>query len=239
MPLFPYYTKCAHRFDSKCPAILVEGLKASYPDLDNLVLDGIGLKVARGEKVALLGANGAGKSTLFKALVGAIPVLEGSVKILGHPVAACQHQVTYLAQRSEIDWSFPVSLYKLVLSGAYIHQGWGLWPTQEQKDLAHRSMARLQIDHLADRQIGKLSVGQQQRGLIARALVQGAQVYLLDEPFNAVDQQTISILRDVFIQLREEGNALLVATHDKERLKDFFDRAVVLQDNRTLVEVEL
>lgn len=238
-PIFPYYRKCAHKFDFNAPAVFVEGLTASYAGLGSIVLDHISFHIAKGERVALLGVNGAGKSTLLKSLVGIIPSISGTIRLLGHPVAACQHHVTYLSQRSEIDWGFPVSLYKLVLSGSYIHQGWFKRPTQEQKDLAYSALRRLKIDHLAQRQIGQLSVGQQQRGLLARALVQKAEVYLLDEPFNAVDEETKDIIKEVFLQLQKEGKTLFVATHDKDHLKDFFDRALILEDSSTLREVSI
>ena len=166
------------------------------------VLTGVTLTVPVGAQVALIGANGAGKSTLFKAVAGLLPVRKGEVRIYGRPIGACHHRVAYLPQRSEIDWRFPMSPRRLAVTGRYVHRGWLQRPQPEDWRIVDTVLARLKIDDLAQRQIGQLSGGQQQRVMLARALVQGADLLLLDEPLNAVDAETRQIVAAVLAEER-------------------------------------
>lgn len=235
----PYCLRCSKKPLTGTPAVVAKNISLSYPGGVLNALDHISFSVDTGHRVAILGPNGAGKSTLLKILAGLITPSGGNVRIFGHPVGTCFHEVTYLPQRSEIDWEFPISLQRLVLTGCYIHLGWFLRPKKEHYQKTTEAMKLLGLEHLAERQIGQLSVGQQQRALLARALVHGAELYLLDEPLNAVDLETQSIIRETFDRLKQAGKTLLVATHDREHIETDYDDALFIQDGKLINIVHL
>ena len=211
------------------PALFVENLVVAYPG-DKPSLQGISLSVPRGARVALVGANGAGKSTLLKAIAGLLPVRRGTIRIYGNPVGACHHRVAYLAQRGLLDWRFPVSLERLVMTGRYVHLGWLRRPGKEDREIVRGALEQLGLDDLRTRQIGNLSGGQQQRALLARALAQDADLLLLDEPLNAVDAETRAVITEVLADLSAGGKTVLMATHDVGSLESDFDRALYLAE---------
>jgi len=213
------------------PALDIRHLSVGYRSSDqNRALDNVSLCVPKGDRVALVGPNGAGKSTLLKAVVGLLPILSGDIRIFGQPIDDCRDRVAYLPQRGDIDWRFPISLRKLVLSGRYVHLGWFKQPRAKDRVIADEMIARLGLTHLAERQIGQLSGGQQQRALLARALAQEADLLLLDEPLNAVDADTRAIISDVLDLLRSEGKTVVAATHDLGRLETDYDGVLYLAD---------
>lgn len=216
------------------PALLVEGLGVAYPGAPGPALGGVSVRVPPGSCTALVGPNGSGKSTLLKAVAGLLPATSGVIRVHGNPVGACHHRVAYLPQRGEIDWGFPISVARLVLTGRYVHLGWLRRPGRRDRDIATAALDRLGLSALADRQIGKLSGGQQQRALLARALAQEADLLLLDEPFNAVDTGTQDTVYDAMRDLRGQGKTLLVATHDLSRLTGAFDAVVCLQNGEVV-----
>lgn len=220
--------------DAQDIALGIENLCTRYPqgDAAGYALSHINLEIAAGQRVALVGANGAGKSTLLKVITGLLPVHEGKVEIFGQTGASCPQCLAYLPQRSQIDWRFPVNLRRLVMAGRYVHLGWFKRPRQHDRELVQQALAALGLEDLAERQISQLSGGQQQRALFARALVQEADIVLLDEPLNAVDQQTRHIIAEVLDTLREEGKTVLIATHDIGRLEADFDEAIFLADGK-------
>ena len=203
--LFPY--GCRHHADpvAQADALVVGDLTVNYPGSASPAIEGISLRVPAGARVALVGPNGAGKSTLLKAVAGLLCVSRGDIRIYGNPVGACHHRVAYLPQRGEIDWRFPISVERLVLTGRYVHLGWFRWPGQRDFAIAREVLARLGLTELAGRQIAKLSGGQQQRVLLARALAQGADLLLLDEPLNAVDADTRDAIHDVLKDLQQRA----------------------------------
>ena len=214
------------------PALAVCDLYVGYDQRD--VLAGVTLRVPVGACVALIGANGAGKSTLFRTVAGLLPIRRGEVHIYGRPIGACHHRVAYLPQRSEIDWRFPITVRRLVVSGRYVHLGWLKRPSAEDWRTVDSVLARLKIADLAARQIGQLSGGQQQRVLLARALVQGADLLLLDEPLNAVDAETRGVVGAVLEAEKRAGRTVVVATHDLDRLESDYDLVIRLEDGLAL-----
>jgi len=228
-PLFPYSRGRHADPTPDAPALVTDRLTVCYPGTQRFALREVSVRANRGSRVALVGPNGAGKSTLLKAVAGLLPIASGSVQIYGNPVGACHHRVAYLPQRGDIDWSFPIPVSRFVLTGRYVHLGWCRRPDNRDREVVTAVLNRLGLGNLADRQIGRLSGGQQQRALLARALAQGADLLLLDEPLNAVDAETRDIIDTVMADLRGEGKTLLVATHDLGRLADVFDSAVYLQ----------
>lgn len=230
-PTFPYSHR--HHADpvAAADALVIEDLMVDYAGSDRLAVEGIDLRVSAGTRLALVGPNGAGKSTLLKAIAGLLP-FQGTLRIYGNPVGACHHRVAYLPQRGEVDWRFPISVERLVLTGRYVHLGWFRWPGKRDFEITREVLGRLGLSELADRQIGKLSGGQQQRALLARALAQGADLLLLDEPLNAVDSETRKVIHAVLKDLQEHGKTILCATHDLGRLADDFDAAIYLDEGR-------
>lgn len=199
-----------------------------YPRADRPAVQHVSLKVGTGERVALIGANGAGKSTLLKAAAGILPVSAGSIQVHGSPVGGCCHRVAFLAQRGELDWRFPMTVRKLVLTGRYVHLGWFARPRKEDYRIVDETIERLEISDLANRRINELSGGQQQRTLLARAIAQEADMLLLDEPLNAVDSKTRSVVRDVLRSLSKSGKTIVAATHDTHDIEVEFDRVIHL-----------
>jgi len=168
-------------------------------------------------------------------VAGLLPVISGVIRVHGNPVGACHHRVAYLPQRGEIDWGFPISVERLVLTGRYVHLGWLRRPGRADRDIARAALNRLGLSALAGQQIGKLSGGQQQRALLARALAQEADLLLLDEPFNGVDAGTQDTIYDAMRDLRGQGKTLVVATHDLSRLGGAFDATVHLQSGERVL----
>jgi ABC-type Mn2+/Zn2+ transport system ATPase subunit len=170
------------------------------------VLGGVGFEVAAGEIAAVLGPNGGGKTTLFRALLGELPYRTGEVTLAGRPA--------YVPQTDGARLDFPVSAHDVALMGAYGRTPWYKRVAREDRARADAALARVGLSEQAPARFGTLSGGQRQRVLIARALVQDAPVLLLDEPLSGVDRPSAAQIEQVFAELRAEGRALLVATHD-------------------------
>jgi manganese/zinc/iron transport system ATP- binding protein len=232
IPLLPYGRRRQVASVADAPALDIHQIAVAYPDGDRLALDGVSLDVPVGARVALVGPNGSGKSTLLKAIAGLLPLRAGEIRVFGRAVGACYHHVAYLPQRGEIDWRFPISVRRLVLTGRYVHLGWLRRPGPRDYAIADEMLARLGLAALAERQIGQLSGGQQQRALLARALAQEADLLLLDEPLNAVDAGTREVVARVLDSLRLQHKTFVVATHDLGRLEADFDRALYLSAGR-------
>jgi manganese/zinc/iron transport system ATP- binding protein len=214
------------------PALEARGVSVRYAGVATPALHDVWLTVPIGARVALVGPNGAGKSTLLKAAAGLLPVSAGELRIYGQAVEACHHRVAYLPQRGEVDWRFPVSVRRLVLTGRYVHLGWLRRPGARDRALADAAVERLGLTALAELPIGQLSGGQQQRALLARALAQDADLLLLDEPLNAVDAANRAVVAHVLDELRQQRKTVLVATHDLGRLDRDYDGALFLSEGR-------
>lgn len=218
--------------DDRVPALEAQQVSAQYAGAAGMALQDVSLCVQPGAVVALVGPNGSGKSTLLKAAAGLLKLSAGQIFLCGQPVGAAHHRTAYLPQRGELDWRFPISVRKLVLTGRYVHLGWLKRPSAEDWQLADAALARMQLSDLAERQISDLSGGQQQRALLARALAQNADLLLLDEPLNAVDAKTKEIVSRVLTELKSQGKTALVATHDIDHLDTDFDGALYLADGK-------
>jgi len=210
------------------PALQCTDVVVAYPHAERPAVNGVTLSVPQGSRVALVGANGAGKSTLLKAAAGLLPLTSGTLRVHGSPPGGCCHRVAYLFQRGELDWRFPMTVRRLVLTGRYVHLGWFRHPKREDHEIVQRVLDLLQIGDLADRRISELSGGQQQRALLARAMAQNADMLLLDEPMNAVDAQTRQIVRDVLRTLSKAGKTIVAATHDTHEIRVDFDEVIHL-----------
>jgi manganese/iron transport system ATP-binding protein len=184
---------------------------------------------------ALVGVNGSGKSTLFKAIMGFVRPVKGTVTIAGNAVNEAHKQswVAYVPQSEEVDWSFPVSVWDVVLMGRYGRMNFLRIPSAEDKRIALESLERVKMADFRDRQIGELSGGQKKRVFLARALAQQGRIILLDEPFTGVDVKTEESIIGLLRELRDEGHIVLVSTHDLGSVPEFCDRVVII--NRTVI----
>ncbi len=211
-------------------ALLLDGLSVGYPGVPEPAVRAVSLTIGNGVRAALVGANGSGKSTLLKAVAGLLRPQAGTIRVYGRPVGACHHRVAYLPQRGEVDWRFPVTVVRLVLAGRYVHLGWLRRPGAADRQRVAEVLDQLGLTELANRQISQLSGGQQQRALLARALVQEADLLLLDEPLSAVDAASRQIIARVLDGLRRQGKTALVATHHVDRLDEEFDQVFTLDE---------
>lgn len=179
----------------------------------------------------VIGMNGAGKSTLFKAIMGLVAPSAGSVTICGdHPKTAQKHgHVAYVPQNELVDWDFPVSVYEVVMMGRIGTQN--IFKTASKVDRAEvdQALERVNMTNFKNRQIGELSGGQKKRVFVARALAQGADILLLDEPFAGLDATTEKSLIALLIRLREQGKTIILATHDLLSLPDTCDHVALIK----------
>jgi manganese/iron transport system ATP-binding protein len=192
------------------------------------VLEGIDGVVHAGESVALIGPNGAGKSTLLKAVLGLVPVVGGSITVLGRPPPAARRQVAYVPQADTLDTEFPVTAGQVVLMGRYPRVGWVRRPGRGDRQAAAAAIEEVGLAGLAGRRFGALSGGQRQRVLLARAIVQQARLLLLDEPFNGIDAVSEELLLAALGRLRDGGAAVVVSTHDLALAHLFCDEVCLL-----------
>lgn len=192
------------------------------------VLWDIELNIPEGKLVGIVGPNGAGKSTLLKACLDLVPKTSGWAHVYGKPYRKARHLVAYVPQRESVDWDFPVSALDVVAMGAYRRLGWIRKVGKKETDRARECLEQVGIGHLADRQISQLSGGQQQRVFLARALMQDAELYLMDEPFAAVDAATEQAIVELLRELSAQGKTCLVVHHDLATVTTYFDWLVLL-----------
>ena len=176
----------------------------------------------------IVGPNGAGKSTLIKSLLGLVPSLSGEVMVHGRPYATQRKRVGYVPQRSSVDWDFPTTALDVVTMGLYGRLGWLKRPGRKERHEAQEALEMVGMSAFAERQISQLSGGQQQRVFLARALVQQADVYFLDEPMAGVDATTERAIIDILRRLRDAGKTLIVVHHDLQTVRTYFDWLLLL-----------
>jgi manganese/zinc/iron transport system ATP- binding protein len=207
-------------------ALHVEDLTVSYgskPALWDIDLD-----VPPGVLAAIVGPNGAGKSTLIKTALGLIRPAAGHVYIHGKPYRRQRHLVGYVPQRSSVDWDFPTTALDVVTMGLYGRLGWIRRPGRKERRLALEALEQVGMESYATRQISQLSGGQQQRIFLARALVQDAELYFMDEPMAGVDATTERAIIDILKTLRDRGRTVIVVHHDLQTVTSYFDWMLIL-----------
>ncbi|HEU0300834.1 MAG TPA: metal ABC transporter ATP-binding protein [Longimicrobium sp.] len=211
-------------------AIEVNDLTVAYREKP--VLWDVDLQVPAGVLMAIVGPNGAGKSTLIKAILGLVRAAAGQVLVHGRPYAEQRKLVAYVPQRGSVDWDFPTSVLDVVMMGCYGALGWLRRPGRKEREAAMAALAQVGMQDFAARQISQLSGGQQQRVFLARALVQDARLYLMDEPFQGVDAKTERAIVTVLQQLREAGRTVVCVHHDLETVPEYFDQVLLLNVRR-------
>jgi len=207
-------------------ALEINDLTVSYKDKP--VLWDIDLEIPQGALVGIVGPNGAGKTTLIKSILGLLNPVAGSAKILGLEIDQGIKKIAYVPQRGSVDWDFPATVFDVVQMGTYGKLGWLKRPGSKEKKLTKEALEKVGMLELANRQISQLSGGQQQRVFLARALVQHAEIYLMDEPFQGVDSTTEQSIVELLRELRNKGATALVVHHDLQTVKDYFDWVVLL-----------
>ena len=196
----------------------------------DLAIEAVSFELQSGSLTALVGPNGAGKSTLLQAIAGQLPLESGFIKLDGQPLTLplARRQLALMPQRGEIAWGFPITVRELVGLGRLVAARPGCCDVEA-------ALQRVGLADLAKRRLDQLSGGQQQRALLARTLVQPAQVLLLDEPCAAIDPPARTALLQVMGQLRDAGLTLLVSSHDWGHDLDAYDRVLVL-DRQVLAD---
>jgi manganese/zinc/iron transport system ATP- binding protein len=207
-------------------ALEVRDLTVAYRDRP--VLWDIDLTVPAGILMAIVGPNGAGKTTLIRSILSLLKPAAGQVSIFGRPYEEQRRLVGYVPQRGSVDWDFPTSVLDVVLMGRYGALGWLKRPGRVDHQLAMDALKKVAMDDFAARQISQLSGGQQQRVFLARALVQQAELYFMDEPFQGVDAKTERAIIDLLKDLRSAGKTVVVVHHDLQTVPDYFDWVTLL-----------
>lgn len=211
-------------------AIDVTDLTVAYHDKP--VLWDVDLQVPPGVLLAIIGPNGAGKTTFIKSVLGLIKPVAGQMLIFGQPYAEQRRLVGYVPQRGSVDWDFPTSVLDVVTMGRYGHLGWFRRPGQAEREQAMEALRKVGMAAYAGRQISQLSGGQQQRTFLARALVQDARIYFMDEPFQGVDATTERAIVDLLKELRAQGKTVVVVHHDLQTVAEYFDWVMLLNVRR-------
>lgn len=208
-------------------SLLVRGLSVNYGPV--CALNDISFEIDCGHTLAVMGPNGAGKSTLINAIAGLLKPKSGEILWSGAPLRDTPGEIAYLPQRSNVDWSFPLTVRDVVEMGRY--PSLGPWRSlgSHDRDIVDKSLDTLNLHDLAGRQIGALSGGQQQRVFLARALAQEAHLLLLDEPFAGLDSPTSEVLGELLHSLAHEGRLIIVSHHDLNTVRDLFGSVMLLR----------
>lgn len=213
------------------PIVECQHLSVHYEDRS--ALRNVNVEIYPGEILGLLGPNGAGKSTLLKVIAGMLPASHGDVRFRGEPITGATSCITYVPQRSDTDWTFPISVLDATLLGlAPKRSRWKPF-SKKDRDVAMHALEQVRMDDLASAQIGALSGGQQQRVFLARALLACGDVLLLDEPFTGVDVPTQEMLVAIFQELSKHGTAVVYATHDLQQAARTSDNLLLLNGDVT------
>lgn len=207
-------------------ALEIRRLTASYSSRP--VLWDVDADFPAGALAAIVGPNGAGKSTLLKSVVGLQPIDAGRIMIEDLPAGTALDRVSYVPQRDEVDWDFPITVEEVVEMGRYRSSGWIRRLSRSDREKVRAAIDRVGMTPYMKRQIGELSGGQRQRVFIARALCQESPVMLLDEPFAGVDARTETVLLDLLAEFRDAGRTVIVVHHDIGTVRARFDWALLL-----------
>jgi len=211
--------------------ITVNDLEVSYGQIE--ALRDITLQVYPGKLTGVIGPNGAGKSTLIKAMLGLIDRGKGTISYQGRSLGEQLEQVAYVPQRSQIDWTYPATVWDVVMMGRVRKTGWLKRFSANSRQKADQSLARVGMEAFKDRPIGQLSGGQQQRVFLARSLAQDGEIFFFDEPFVGVDQKTEVIIFKIFEELAQAGKIVIVVNHDLGESITHFDDLILL--NQSLI----
>jgi zinc/manganese transport system ATP-binding protein len=223
-------TRESDSVDESLPLVSLQNVSVGYDSAP--VLQGVDLAIFPGSLVGLAGPNGSGKTTLFRAMLGLLPVLGGSL-FRNCPLA----NFGYVPQSAALDPQFPLSAAEIVEMGAYGRvRSYQVFPKKE-KQQAGEVLDQVGIRHLMSKSFFSLSGGQKQRVLIARALMVMPKIMILDEPLSGVDEESRRTITDVLIKLtHEKGLAVFFSSHDLEMVKRVADRIVRVDKGKVWLE---
>ncbi len=213
-------------------AIVIRNMTVRYEDFTALV--DATLSVHCGESLGIVGPNGSGKSTLLKTVAGLLLPASGELHVLGMPPRRLRPgTIAYVPQVEAVDWSFPATVWDVVAMGRFARLRFWEHFGAYDREAVRRAIDMVGMTPLGARPIAHLSGGQQQRAFVARAIAQEPRLLLLDEPTTGVDAATEEALSNIVRGLSAEGLTVLTATHDLDRVEEWFDRLLVL-DRRVL-----
>lgn len=212
------------------PALTVRDLTVAYRS--EPVLWDIDLTVPSGVLLGIVGPNGAGKTTLIKSVLGLTEPAAGQVRIFGRSYKDVRSRVGYVPQRGSVDWDFPTSVLDVVMMGLYGRLGWFRRPGSEERKRTRAALHKVGMGDFAGRQISQLSGGQQQRVFLARALVQEADLYFMDEPFQGVDATTERAIVELLRELKRRDCTVVAVHHDLQTVSEYFDHVMLLNVRR-------
>ena len=205
--------------------IQIENINVSYKE--TLALDNITLNLEGPSITGIIGPNGAGKSTLIKALIGIIPH-SGKILFNKQPIRQQLNRISYVAQKADIDFNFPITVKECISLGLYPKTKFFKRLSKSDWSKVTDALTLLGLTDLSHRQISQLSGGQFQRVLIARCLVQEADIILLDEPFVGIDSVSEDIIMQTLQTLKQEGKTILIVHHDLSKVPAYFDQVLLL-----------
>lgn len=209
----------------------VNHLTVSYRSVQ--ALRDVSFAIQPGRLTGIIGPNGAGKSTLLKAMLGLVAVDQGQVNYSQQALLQQLRQVAYVPQRSQIDWTYPATVWDVVMMGRIRKSGWFRRFSSVSRQVAAAALDRVGMTAFRDRPIGQLSGGQQQRVFLARALAEEADIFCLDEPLTGIDQKTEAVIFEILHELADQGKTVIVVNHDLGEAITHFDDLVLL--NRELI----
>ena len=196
------------------------------------ILDGVELAIQPGDFIAIAGPNGSGKTTLFRTILGFLPVLSGSL------TRNCAlSEFGYVPQSAALDANFPVTVEEVVAMGAYGRLKPYRPAPDEEKERLKKVLEQVGLSHLAARAFFSLSGGQKQRILIARALMVGPKILILDEPLSGVDTESRAAITELLLQLnRDERKAIFFSSHDLRMVRSVTKRILRVDDGKVVWE---
>jgi len=207
-------------------AIELASVTLRYGEVE--ALSGVSLASEPGRMVALIGPNGAGKSSVLKLLAGLVRPTSGRVRVMGREPSRARGLIAYTPQREEVYWGYPLTVREVVALGGVRRRGFFRW-LDTRDEAVWDALRMVMLEDLADRQISELSGGQQQRVFLARAMCQGGEVYLLDEPIAGLDGPSEVIIYEALKRLRDAGKTIVVATHDISATLELFDYVALMR----------
>ena len=215
-------------------AIDIRGLTVYYQS--TLALWDINISIVEGSLICIVGPNGAGKSTFVKALMNQALPASGEIKFYGQTFNDFRQRLAYIPQINSIEWDFPMTVFDVALMGRYSFLKGLKWYRKADKVATERVLETLNLLPLRHKQIGTLSGGQRQRLFLARALLQNADIYLLDEPFAGLDAVSEKMILDILKEQKKRNKTILIVHHDLKTAADHFDKAILL--NTSLISYE-
>lgn len=192
---------------------------------NNIILKNININIKEGSYVAVLGENGSGKSTLIKGILGLLKPKKGTIEFTIN-----KNEIGYLPQTNEDNSFFPASVYEIVLSGFLNVLGHRFFYTKKQKEIVIKTLRRLKIENLKNKCFKELSGGQKQRVLLARAIISGKKVLVLDEPVSGLDYKTINDMYSIIDDLNKEGMTIIMISHDLDKMIEHASDILMLKE---------